>query len=84
MPTYMHPEAQIKTPDCPLPKTEHRGTSSTFNKKSKYERMAMQQVRDDPFQLKSHINPNADPVQLEIQEANLARQRLLERLTISD
>ena len=26
MPTYMHPETQIKTPNCPLSRTENSGT----------------------------------------------------------
>ena len=84
MPTYMHPEAQIKTPNCPLTKTENRGTSPAVSKKSKYETMAMKQIMDDPFQMNSHTSSDVDLIQLEIQKANLAKQRLLERLTISD
>ena len=84
MPTYMHPEAQIKTPNCPPTKTENRGTNPVAGKKSKYEDMAMQQIMDDPFQLNGHTTPEVDQVQLEIQRANLAKQRLLERINISE
>ena len=76
MPTYMHPEAQIKTPDAPPPRTAHKGTSPNISKKSRYEAMADQQIRDDPFQLKITA--------ADIQEANLARQRLLDRLATSE
>ena len=41
--------------------------------------MADQQIRDDPFQLKPYTTTAAD-----IQEANLARQRLLDRLATSE
>ena len=76
MPAYMHPEAQIKTPDAPPPVTAHKGTSPNIRKKSKYEAMADQQIRNGPFQL---ITSAAD-----IQEAKLARQRLLDRLATSE
>ena len=84
MPTYMHPEAQIKMPNCPPTKTEQRGTNPVAGKKSIYEAMAMKKIMDDPFQLNSHTAPEVDEVQLEIERANLTKQRLLEPINFSE
>ena len=62
MPTYQHPELQIKMPTCPPTKTEHRGTNPVDSKPA----------------------PEVDEIQLEIERANLAKKRLLERINFSE
>ena len=76
MPAYLHPETQHKTPDAPPPPTANKGTSPNVRKKTKYERMADKQVRDDPFQM---ITSSAD-----FEEAKLKRKRLEARLGTSE
>ena len=48
-PTYLLPEAQHKTPDAPPRPTTDKGTSPNIKRKSRWERMADQQMHEDPF-----------------------------------
>ena len=74
-PTYMLPEAQHSTPEAPPRPTSDKGTSPNIKGKSNWEKMADQQMHDDPFQ---RITSSR-----EFEEAKLRRKRLDAKLGIS-
>ena len=56
-PTHMHPEAQHPSPVAPpKPGTNDQGTSPLANNKTKWEKLADKQIRENPFQLNSSDN----------------------------
>ena len=74
--------------------TEHTHTIPADEQQSKWEILALQQIRDDPFQMNTHTNPYAVRTvtetrreYVEMQEINrfhLAKQALMERIEQSN
>ena len=75
-PTYMHPEAQHTSPEAQPRPTSDRGTSPNIKGKSKWEKRADEQMRNDPFQ---RITSCKD-----FEEAKAMRKRLDAKLGISN
>ena len=76
-PTYLLPEAQHRTPEAPPRPTSDKGTSPNIEGKSKWERMADKQIREDPFQTRTTSSR-------EFEEAKLMRKRLEGRIGTSE
>ena len=75
-PTYMHPEAQHTSPEAPPRPGIDKGTSPNVKGKSKWEKMADEQIINDPLQRVTSCK--------DFEERKAMRRRLEAKLGISD